>query len=71
MEKTALHLHAPWPEVKEKLKENDVSLTDDDLAYEDGKEDELLNRLQRKLHKSKEQIKDYIESISANEGKAS
>jgi uncharacterized protein YjbJ (UPF0337 family) len=59
-------LHASWDEVKEKLKENDVRLTDEDLEYEPGKEDELMERLQEKLHKPKQEIRMLIESISSN-----
>jgi len=65
-----LKLHAPWEVVKERLKENDIDLTDDDLNYEPGKEDELLNHLQHKMNKDKNAIKAYIESISSNSEKA-
>ncbi len=65
-----LNLRAPWEEVKERLKENDVELTDDDLEFSPGNEDQLLDRLSRKSNKSKEEIKEYIESISANEDRA-
>lgn len=65
-----LNLRTPWHEVKEKLKENDISLTDEDLEYEPGREDELLERLQEKMHKNKDDIRRYIESVAANESKA-
>jgi uncharacterized protein YjbJ (UPF0337 family) len=39
-----------------KLKQKFGNLTDDDVAYEDGKEDELIGRLQKKLGKSKAEI---------------
>lgn len=70
MKNQSLKLEAPWEEVKELLKENDVSLTDEDLEYTPGREAELLARLQKKLHKPPEEIKAYIESISANSGMA-
>jgi len=70
MEQTQLRLHGPWEEVKEQIKENNIELTDDDLEYQPGREEELLERLQEKLGKSKQQIKDLIESISYNRGKA-
>jgi hypothetical protein len=65
-----LKLHAPWDEVKELLKEVNTSLTDDDLDYEPGREDELLERLQLKMNKSKDQLRDWIESVSFNTGMA-
>ncbi len=71
MENYTLRLHAPWHEVKEKLKENNIELTDEDLDYEPGKKNELLERLQKKIKRSKEDIKAMIESISSNTSIAS
>ena len=68
METQPLKLHAPWEEVKEQLKETNIHLTDEDLAYQPGKEEDLLDRLQEKMNKSKEDIRCLIESISANKG---
>lgn len=65
-----LNLKSPWPEVRERLKENDISLTDQDLDYRPGNDDELLERLAGKMHKSKNEVREYIESISGNEDKA-
>jgi len=70
MDTYALKLQASWEEVKERLKENDHSLTDDDLEYSAGNEEELIDRLQKVLGKSREQVIAYIESISANTGLA-
>jgi len=64
---TVLRLQAPWPTVKERMKENDSSLTDEDLEYTTGKEEELIQRLQKIMHRSREQVIAYIESISSNE----
>jgi uncharacterized protein YjbJ (UPF0337 family) len=69
--RTILKLEEPWDEVKEKMKEVNTSLTDEDLFYEEGKEDELLNRLSKKLKKSPEDVKGLIESVSFTKGKAS
>lgn len=66
-----LKLQQPWELVKEDLKENNIYLTDEDLDYIPGQEEQLLERLEKKLQLSKERIKDLIESISANEGRAS
>ena len=70
MENTRLNLSAPWDEVKELMKESKVELTDEDLEYEPGREDELLTRLEVKLGRSKDQIKALIESVSHNRGLA-
>ena len=68
---TVLKLEEPWDQVKEKMKEVNTSLTDEDLQYERGKEDELLNRLAKKLNKTPEDVKGLIESVSYTKGKAS
>ena len=65
-----LKLQAPWEQVKERLKENDVRLSDEDLDYRPGEEDQFLERLRGKLGKSKEEVKAYVESISANKDAA-
>ena len=64
-------LEQPWDVVKEHLKENNIDLTDEDLEYRPGKEEQLLAHLEKKMHLSREKIIELIESISSNEGKAS
>ena len=59
-------LEAPWQEVKEKMKDNDINLTDEDLDYQPGQEEALLQRLEMKMKKPRQQIIGYIESISSN-----
>ena len=61
-----MKLEAPWEQVKERLKENDVHLTDEDLVYVPGQEEELLERLKQRWGKEREEIRAFIESISAN-----
>lgn len=67
MENTKLSLSSDWEDVKSKIKEADISITDEDLAYEKGKEDALLERLAKKMKRTKEEVRIFIESISANE----
>jgi uncharacterized protein YjbJ (UPF0337 family) len=57
----SIALKGNWNLVKGKLKQQYANLTDNDLAFVDGKEDELLGRLQLKLGKSKQEILDLIE----------
>ena len=71
MENTTLKLEAPWEQVKELLKEVNTDLTDDDLNYTPGREDELLQHLAQKMGKDKIAVKEWIESVSANKVKAS
>jgi uncharacterized protein YjbJ (UPF0337 family) len=52
-----------WNELKGILKQRYSSLTDDDLLFEEGKEDELLGRLQKKLGKSRDEIRSMLRDI--------
>lgn len=56
-------LRGNWNQIKGKLKEEYAQLTDDDLLYHDGKEDQLLGRIQEKTGKTKQEIKNFIDSI--------
>jgi uncharacterized protein YjbJ (UPF0337 family) len=58
-----LQLKGNWNEVKGKLKQKYGQLTDDDLAFADGKEDELLGRLQKRLGRTKEELRAEIEDM--------
>jgi uncharacterized protein YjbJ (UPF0337 family) len=58
-----LTVEGNWNEIKGKLKQKYGNLTDNDLAFAKGKEDELYGRLQQKLGKTKDEIKKEIESI--------
>ena len=55
-----LEMKGSWNELKGKLKQQYGNLTDDDLAFAEGKEDELLGRLQKKLGKSKDEVRQMI-----------
>ena len=52
-----------WNEIKGKLKQTYGQLTDDDLAFADGKEDELLGRLQKRLGRTKDELRAEIEDM--------
>ena len=58
-----LTIEGNWNEIKGKLKQKYGDLTDNDLAFAKGKEDELYGRLQKKLGKTKDEIKKEIEEI--------
>ena len=51
-----------WNVIKGKLKQSYADLTEDDLMYAEGKEDEVLGRIQQKVGKTKQEIKDQIDS---------
>jgi uncharacterized protein YjbJ (UPF0337 family) len=58
-----LGIKGSWNELKGKLKQKYAELTDDDLAFAEGKDDELYGRLQKKLGKTKEEIRREIEKL--------
>ncbi|WP_367615635.1 CsbD family protein [Pontibacter liquoris] len=60
---SSLVMHGSWDDVKGQLKQNYADLTDDDLLYAEGKEDELFGRLQRKLGKTKDEIVSLISDM--------
>ena len=60
---TKFEIKGNWNELKGKLKQKYGQLTDDDLVFTQGKEDELLGRLQQRLGKDKEQIRQAIAEL--------
>lgn len=63
MESWKLKLKGNWNEVKGKVKQKYADLTDDDLLYEEGKDEELIGKIQKKVGQSKEEVKKWIESL--------
>jgi len=63
MSATTDKIKGNWNQIKGKLKQQWGSLTDDDLRYTEGKEDEMLGRLQQKTGESKDRIKRFIDNI--------
>jgi len=57
-----LQIKGRFNEIKGKLKQKFANLTDDDLLYEEGQDDELYGRLQQKLGKSKDEIREIVNS---------
>jgi uncharacterized protein YjbJ (UPF0337 family) len=57
---TKLAFKGSWNEVTGKLKQKYAQLTDDDLLFAEGKEDELLGRLQKRTGETKENLRDAI-----------
>ena len=52
-----------WNEQKGKLKQKFGFLTDNDLMFEEGKQDEMMGRLQIKLGKTKDDLKKFIAEL--------
>ena len=52
-----------WNEQKEKLKRKFAILTGNDLMFEEGKKKEMIEKLQIKLGKTKEELQIIIETL--------
>lgn len=63
MESWKLKLNGSWNDLKGKVKKQYASLTDDDLLYEEGKDDELVGRIQKKIGKTKDEVIQWIEKL--------
>lgn len=60
---SSLQMRGSWDDVKGQLKQNYAELTEEDLTYAEGKEDELFGRLQIKLGKTKDEIVKLISGL--------
>ncbi|WP_276372545.1 CsbD family protein [Chryseolinea sp. H1M3-3] len=58
-----LTIEGNWNEIKGKLKQKYGNLTDNDLTFAKGKEEEMYGRLQQKLGKTKDEIRKEIENF--------
>ncbi len=58
-----IKIKGSWNQLKGKLKQKYGDLTDDDLAYVEGKDDEFIGKLQEKLGKTRDQIASEIKEL--------
>ncbi|HEY9005783.1 MAG TPA: CsbD family protein [Ohtaekwangia sp.] len=58
-----LKVKGDWNIIKGKLKQQFGDLTDNDLLFVKGKEEELVGRLQQKIGKTKQEIRDLLSRL--------
>lgn len=58
-----LEIKGNWNELKGKVKKAYGDLTDDDLVREEGKDDEMLGKLQKKTGKGRDELIKWINSL--------
>ena len=58
-----LEIKGGWNELKGKIKQAYGDLTDDDLTYAEGQDDELLGKLQQKTGKGRDELVKWINSL--------
>jgi uncharacterized protein YjbJ (UPF0337 family) len=56
-----LQIKGNWNVVKGQLKQRFAQLTDNDLGYEEGKEEELLGRIQKRTGKTREEVEKLLD----------
>jgi len=52
-----------WNELKGKVKQKWGELTDDDLTYAEGQEEELIGKLQKKTGQTREEVVNYLNNL--------
>ena len=63
MSSTSDKISGNWNVIKGKLKQKYGELTDDDLVYVEGKEDELYGRIEKRTGKAKKDVKKFIDEL--------
>ena len=58
-----LKLKGSWNELKGKVKQKWGELTDDDLTYAEGQEEELVGKLQKKTGQTREEVVNYLNNL--------
>ena len=59
----SLRIKGYWDELRGKLKEKYANLTDDDLKYEEGKDDQFWGRVEQKTGKTKDDIEKWFRGL--------
>jgi uncharacterized protein YjbJ (UPF0337 family) len=61
-----LEMKGNWNIAKGKLKQKWAKLTDDDLEFVEGKEEELIGRIQKRTGQSREMVQEAVEEACAS-----
>jgi len=61
---TKLNLKGNWNVVKGKLKQAYGDLTDDDLTFVEGREDELVGRIQKRIGATAADVRHLLEKFN-------
>jgi uncharacterized protein YjbJ (UPF0337 family) len=58
-----LRIRGNWNELKGRVKQHWGNLTEDDLMLEEGREDELVGRIQKRTGEAREKIINFINKL--------
>ena len=62
---TTLEIKGDWNITKGKLKQKWAALTDDDLQYSEGQQDELFGRIQKRTGETREAVQKAFKEFCA------
>lgn len=68
---TKLKIKGTWSELKAKLQMKYPKLTDKDLIFAAGKEDDLVERISDRLNKTEDEVIDIIDDMQSEKSKTS
>jgi uncharacterized protein YjbJ (UPF0337 family) len=60
---SAIKWQGRWNEIKWKVKQSYGNLTNDDLKHEEGKDDELLGKIQQKTGKARDEVVAWLNKL--------
>jgi uncharacterized protein YjbJ (UPF0337 family) len=58
-----LEVKGNWNKWRGKIKQAFANLTDDDIKYEEGKDEEWLGRMQEKTGKTRDELVKWLKSL--------
>lgn len=59
----AFKISGDWKRQADKLKDKFPQLTDSDVKFESGREDDLLKRIEARLHKKRDEVISIIKKV--------
>ena len=62
---TTLEVKGDWNITKGKLKQKWAKLTDDDLQFAEGRQDELIGRIQKRTGETREAVEQVLKEFSS------
>lgn len=62
---TTLEIKGGWNITKGRLKQKWAALTDDDLQYAEGRQDELIGRIQKRTGETREAVEKAVKKLFA------
>jgi len=61
-----LEIKGDWNIIKGTLKQKWAKLTDDDLQYAEGKQDELIGRIQKRTGETREAVEKAVKDVCSS-----